>query len=174
MKKTTILFFTLTTSFMFSQVYDTYTAKNGTLYKLGYTIRLNVGSGQQGDFLYLQVEGWAKAFVTINDIDRYAGFSRSNSNPSKSFAGISLILKKINKDKSDHISFTVSAKKGSNYTLQIEEAIQSCEVENCKQQLTTFSTDKYDKLKKIQDLKDSGTLNNEEFEVEKDKIIKEL
>lgn len=37
---------------------------------------------------------------------------------------------------------------------------------------TINNTDKYDELKKLQDLKNAGTLTDEEFEIEKNKILK--
>lgn len=66
-----------------------------------------------------------------------------------------------------------------NYEIDLENAIKSGELivpdeflPKEKSQNINSET-KYDKLKKIKDLKDSGVLSEEEFQKEKDKIMSE-
>lgn len=167
MKKTFSFLLLIIFSLGFSQIYDSYTATNGIKYKLGDTLTLNIGSAPNGSFRYFQVGGFGKGFTHSND----------NNNPTRLFTGTKIFIKKINKDKNERITFVVSAKRGVPYDLHIEEAIQTCEIKDCDklkiESKNTHQPDKYDKLKKLQELKDAGTINSEEFESEKGKILRE-
>ncbi|MCJ8153193.1 SHOCT domain-containing protein [Chryseobacterium sp. SSA4.19] len=174
MKNILILFAILLTNFSYCQIYDSYTASNGVKYNLKDTITLNIGSGPGGEFLYFQIGGWAKGFALASDANQYSKFGRSNSNPTKTFAGKNVRLKKILKDKDGRITFVVTAKMGSNYDLKIEEAIQTCEIKDCKKSENTaaqYQPDKYDKLKKLKELRDNNTISEEEFQKEKEKVL---
>lgn len=148
-----------------AQYYDSYEATNGKTYKKGDTITLNIGSATNGSFRYFQIGGFGK-FTAASD----------QNNPTRFFNGRQIYIKKIVKDKNDRFTFIVSAKRGINYDLYIEDALQTCEIKDCeslKNPPKPMSSDKYDRLKKIQELKESGTLTSDEFEIEKAKILKD-
>lgn len=71
------------------------------------------------------------------------------------------------------VYFTVGGGNITNYTLDIENAIATCEVENCIEEKNerNSSVDKYDQLKKLKELFDEGILTQEEYDAEKKKIL---
>lgn len=141
-----------------------YTAFNGTTYKPGDIIKLGKGSAPNGDFVYLQIGGWA------------AGTGASTIIGS-SYAGLAVEVKKIkeyNFKGQEKVAFTVDGGNITNYLLMIEDAIATCEVADCNNELgevQNSTTDKYDELKKLKELLDSGVLTQEEYESEKRKVL---
>ena len=139
---------------------DSYAASNGIKYSVGDTIWLATGSGLDGDFIYANMlsehlsRHYANSFYTIKKIKPEFGS----------------LLK-------ERLLFTLS--RGIvNFKLDIEGAIQSCEIKDCKEEKsgTTIiqqinQDDKYDKLKKLKELLDAGILTQEEFDAEKKKIL---
>ncbi|GAA0878976.1 hypothetical protein GCM10009119_19440 [Algoriphagus jejuensis] len=141
---------------------EEYTASNGVTYKIGDEIKLGRGSDTNGKFVYANVGGWA---VSTNPEDNRLGAAN---------AGLIVTVKKINKynhKRYKGVYFIVGGGNITNYTLDIENAIQSCEVENCAQESQTVTTDKYDQLAKLKKLLDDGVLSVEEYELEKKKIL---
>ena len=161
MKKTALLFYLLISTVSFSQrvqKLDEYKASNGVVYKKGDIITMNIGSAHNGGFVYLTVGGWTPSSFQI---------------PS-SFAGAPVKVKKIKKYKVkgvEKVLFTVGGGNITNYVLDIEPAIQVCEVTPCKAKDGKHSSSKYDELKKLKELLDSRVINEEEFEIEKKKIL---
>lgn len=140
-----------------------YKASNNIAYKVGDTIKLGRGSGLQGTFVYLKMAGW---------------MAGSTTQIGSAYGGLNVIIKKIKKQTfkgGEKIYFTVGGGNITNYSLEIEEAIASCEIKDCvkNQETLTPQSDKYDKLKKLKDLLADGTLSQEEFESEKKKLLKE-
>ncbi|MGY0425249.1 MAG: SHOCT domain-containing protein [Polaribacter sp.] len=81
-------------------------------------------------------------------------------------------IKKYNRRRYKGVIFTIGGGNITNYLLRINEAIASCEVTPCpnkKVNVVNTTESKYDKLKKIKDLLDSGVLTKEEFEKENTK-----
>lgn len=139
-----------------------YKASNNVTYKVGDSIALGRGSGLQGTFVYLKMAGWmAGTDVQIGS----------------AYAGLNVIIKKLKVQKfkgASKMYFVVGGGNITNYTLEIEEAIASCEVKDCNATKTVSSApapDKFDQLKKLKDLLANGTLNQEEFEAEKKKLL---
>lgn len=92
-----------------------YKASNGITYQPGDTVRLGMGSGTNGEFLYVASGGLAPAGLSRAYAQRYT------------------IIKKINNVKfkgQDSYYFVVSMG-NSTYNLGIENAIATCEV-SCK------------------------------------------
>lgn len=92
-----------------------YKASNGIIYHPGDTVRLGMGSGNNGEFLYVASGGLAPA-----------GLSRA-------YAQKYTVIKKINnvKFKGQDSYYFVVGMGNSTYNLGIENAIASCEV-SCK------------------------------------------
>ncbi len=152
---------------------ETYTASNGITYKVGDTITLGKGSGMNGHFAYVQMGGFYNAMAAMNGNTRDI-----SSGLDRNYSGTNVVLKKIKtyKDRrgTNKTTFVVGGGNITNYDLRIEDAISSCEIKDCTdtQKVEVVSAEsKYDKLKKIKELKDSGVLNDEEFEAEKKKIM---
>lgn len=140
-----------------------YKASNNVTYKVGDTIQLGRGSGIQGTFVYLKIAGWAAGSAT---------------QIGSAYGGLNVNIKKIKKATfkgAEKIYFTVGGGNITNYSLEIEEAIATCEVKDCTSpQGTVISqSDKYDKLKKLKDLLSDGTLSQEEYDSEKKKLLQE-
>lgn len=138
-----------------------YTASNKITYKEGDMITLGRGSGLQGTFVYLKIAGWMAGGTT---------------QIGSAYSGLNVEIKKIKKFKfkgAEKTVFTVGGGNITNYSLEIEEAIASCEIKDCINQNTTTigEADKYDKLKKLKVLFDDGTLTKEEYDVEKKKLL---
>ncbi|WP_026632820.1 SHOCT domain-containing protein [Dyadobacter alkalitolerans] len=56
--------------------------------------------------------------------------------------------------------------------MDIENAIATCEIENCKGESSVHAkSDKYDQLKKLKDLHDKGILSEDEYSAEKKKLL---
>jgi len=149
-----------------------YNASNGITYKIGDKIKLGRGSATNGDFLYLQMGGWgaAMSYNSNKGSDQF--------NIGKSYSGLAVEIKKIKTYKfkgEEKVIFTVAGGNITNYNLVIEDAIATCEVADCKKEETTTSSSesKLDKLKKLKELLDSGTLTQEEFDKEKQKVLDE-
>lgn len=142
---------------------DQYVASNGVTYKVGDEIKLQRGSDTNGKFVYVTIGGWA---VSMD--------AEANRLPASN-AGLIVTIKKIKKynyKRYQGVYFTVGGGNITNYTIDIENAIATCEVENCKStdQEQAQNDDKYDKLSKLKELLDGGVLTEEEYQAEKAKI----
>lgn len=147
---------------------DDYKASNGITYKVGDEIKLGRGSDTNGRFVYVNMGGWGAA-MSGNPEQNWLGAAN---------AGLLVTIKKIKKynyKRYKGVYFTVGGGNITNYTIDIENAIATCEIENCNQEdnSSTAATDKYDKLAKVKKLFDDGVLTKEEYETEKEKILKQ-
>jgi hypothetical protein len=138
-----------------------YKASNGITYKVGDMVLLGRGSGGQGTFVYLKIAGWAAGGAT---------------QIGSAYSGLNVEIKKIKLFKfkgAEKIVFIVGGGNITNYSLEIEEAIASCEIKDCisPNNAPVSQTDKYDQLKKLKALLDDGTLSKEEYEAEKKKLL---
>jgi hypothetical protein len=140
-----------------------YKASNNVTYKVGDNVQLGRGSGIQGTFVYLKISGWAAGSATQIG----SAYGGSNVNIKK--------IKKATFKGAEKIYFTVGGGNITNYSLEIEEAIASCEVKNCVSTQNTIisQSDKFDKLKKLKELLTDGTLTQEEYDAEKKKLLQE-
>src|SRR5690348_2738732 len=67
-----------------AQKMDSYTASNGVTYNVGDTVKLGRGSDPSGDFLYLQMGGWAALDAET-----------SATKVGKNYSGMAVLIKKI-------------------------------------------------------------------------------
>jgi len=145
------------------------TASNGITYKIGDEIKLGRGSDTNGKFVYVNIGGWA---ISTNPEENRLGAAN---------AGLFVTIKKINKynyKRYKGVYFTVGGGNITNYNLDIENAIKTCEVENCTEEVQKVEvvgnmSDKYDQLKKLKKLLDEGVLTQAEYDAEKKKILEQ-
>lgn len=148
------------------QKLDEYKASNGITYKIGDEIKLGRGSNDNGSFVYVTMGGWAAANGDVS------GLPPAN-------AGLLVTVKKIRKFDYKHqkgVYFTVGGGNITNYNLDIESAIQTCEIQDCKEDNVAKSdskdgSDMFEQLKKLKELHDTGILTKEEYEKEKKEIL---
>ena len=119
----------LVSSHSFAQKLKEYKAINGITYKIGDTVKLDSGSGVNGEFLYLQMGGWGAValFNSNNGSDQL--------NIGRGYAHSFVLVKKIKKNSykgRSKVIFTVDGGNISNYSLLIDDAIDVCEVAPCK------------------------------------------
>jgi len=151
-----------------------YEASNGERYRVGDTIKLGRGSGVNGQFLYVQMGGWLATMGYNQDK------GQDQLNLPRGIAGTKVVVKKIKRYTyrgTVKYSFVVGGGNITNYNLDIESAIETCEVVPCKPPepipvtITQPKPDKYDQLKKLKELLDSGAITKEEYEIEKKKVL---
>jgi hypothetical protein len=148
---------------------EEFTASNGITYKIGDEIKLGRGSDTNGKFVYVNIGGWA---ISTNPEENRLGAAN---------AGLLVTIKKINKynyKRYKGVYFTVGGGNITNYNLDIENAIKTCEVENCTEEVQKVEvvgnmSDKYDQLKKLKKLLDEGVLTQAEYDAEKKKILEQ-
>ncbi|WP_281991194.1 SHOCT domain-containing protein [Aquimarina aggregata] len=170
MKKITFLFITIS-ALIFNighaqkkvQKLTEYKASNDVIYKTGDRIKMGKGSSTNGDFVYLKIAGWMAGSPDATPIG-------------SAYAGMELKIKKIkryNHKMFKGVYFTIGGGNIVNYNLDIENAISTCEIQNCtgKTRTNIAIDDKYDQLKKIKKLFDDGILSEEEYKTEKTKIL---
>lgn len=143
-----------------------FTATNGVTYKVGDEFKLGQGSDTNGKFVYVNIGGWG---VSSNAEQNRLGAANS---------GLIVTLKKIKKynlKRFKGVYFIVGGGNITNYTIDIENAIKSCEIEICDndKSITENKPDKYDQLAKLKKLLDDGVLTQEEFDAEKKEILKQ-
>ncbi len=146
---------------------DVYSASNGITYKEGDIIKLGRGSATNGDFLYLQMGGWA----ALAAYDTNKGSDQNNIG--RSYSGMNVTLKKMMQQTRKGATKTIFVVGGgniTNYNLLIEDAIATCEIADCKGK-EEAGLGKLEQIKKLKELLDSGALTQKEFDEQKQKLL---
>lgn len=158
--------------FSFGQKLKEYKASNGITYRIGDTVKLGRGSDPNGNFMYVQIGGWGKAFTYES------GKGAAQYDLDRNFAGTAAVIKKIRNEKAhgaDRIVFTVGLGNISNYDMYIEYAIATCEIADCKKNLTMTAeqpkASNAEELAKYKKLLDQGAITKAEYEAVKKKLL---
>lgn len=165
MKKSILTILALMPILTFAQKETEYKATNNVIYKIGDTIKLGMGSAINGDFLYLQMAGWAGAMN---------GGSSDANNIGKKYANTNVIIKKIKSSKvrgAKKYRFIVGGGNITNYELLIEEAISSNEIRSDQSDIKSVNIDNLDQIEKLKKLFDSGAITQDEFNSKKKKLL---
>ncbi|MCK0126914.1 SHOCT domain-containing protein [Gelidibacter sp. F2691] len=147
---------------IYAQNLKEYKASNGITYKIGDDVIMGIGSGNNDQYVYMWIT---------------SALAKGGEIKSRAYNGYPVTIKKIKRfkdKKTEKVLFLVGGGNISNYTLDIENAIESCEIKDCGNNSTKISdkeTDKYEKLKKLKELLDSGIITQAEFDSEKKKIL---
>jgi hypothetical protein len=138
-----------------------YAASNGITYHKGDKVTLGTGSASEGDFQFLRTGGME---IATNEFENKKD----------------LIIKSIGtfqKEDARMVYFTLEGKDKSICKLLIEEAISNCEVLPCplKMQMKIISAkDPRDRLEKLQELYDTGAIEEEEYETMRQEILNDI
>jgi hypothetical protein len=171
MKRILLLFLLIGSTQCFAQKITEYKATNDITYKVGDTVKLGRGSAPNGEFLYLQMGGWAAAM----SYDSNKGSDQMNIGRGYANTGVTIKKMKTHKIKGfQKMMFTVGGGNITNYVLSIDDAIQACEVIPCKSNNTAVATapaSTADEIAKLKKLLDSGALTQAEYDAQKKKIL---
>lgn len=154
-KITFIFFFISLTSFSQTE----YKTKQGITYKIGDTIHIGRPMKIGRSMVMVAASHWKTIF-------KMNGSNSSNSN----LTDKKVIINKIEEASGiTRFNFRIYQ---TNFYVNIDEAITTGEILSEHSLDSDKTEDKYDKLKKIKELYDSGALTKEEFDLEKTKILK--
>ena len=187
MKKLTLIFLMIYGNMIYSQNQpkfesDTLTTSTGFKVYEGLDLKIGTGSMNDGDFKFIRTN--ATSLFNYTSTTGYNGLANQANSFSRSNSGLTYKVKKImhrGKKKNGYVYYAKIGQSLINYEVDIENAIKYGEIivpeeflPKSKSNLNTNVIEsKYDKLKKIKELKDSGILSDEEFQKEKEKIMKE-
>lgn len=161
---------------------DTLTTSTGFKVYEGLSIKIGTGSMNDGDFKFIRTN--ASSLFNYYSTTGYQGLANQANSFRRSNSGLTFKVKKIMTRGNKKNGYVYYAKIGQsliNYEMDVENAIKSGEIvvpeeflPKTKNQIQEIIKEsKYDKLKKIKELKDSGVLSEEEFQKEKERIMSE-
>ncbi len=161
MKKLMFVLLILCSFNSYSQKLKEYKASNGITYHVGDSVVMGAASGDNDYYVYM----WMTSAL-----------AKGQGIRGRAYIDTPVIIKKIKNFKvrgEEKVMFLVGGGNITNYTLDIENAISACEIKDCNNKKPTSNsmTSKYDELKKLKELLDSGVITQEEFEKEKEKIL---
>lgn len=185
MKKLLLTFTIFIFAILFSQTSpkfenDTLTTSTGFKVYEDLDLKIGTGSMNDGDFKFIRTN--ASSLFNYYSTTGYQGLANQANSFRRSNSGLTFKVKKIMSRGNKRNGYVYYVKIGSgliNYEMDIENAIKSGEIVipdefmPKEKSQTQNSETKYDRLKKIKELKDSGVLSDEEFQKEKDKIMNE-
>jgi hypothetical protein len=161
---------------------DTLTTSTGFKVYEGLSIKIGTGSMNDGDFKFIRTN--VSSLFNYYSTTGYQGLANQANSFRRSNSGLTFKVKKIMTRGNKKNGYVYYAKIGQsliNYEMDVENAIKSGEIvvpeeflPKTKNQIQEIIKEsKYDKLKKIKELKDSGVLSEEEFQKEKERIMSE-
>lgn len=151
-----------------------YKASNGVTYHVGDTLRLGHGTNN-GNFTTLKVNGFTAFMIKSHSHDGDRDSRLYASNTVTNARALVKSIKQVTQygETKYYLVVTIQRAPGS-YDLDIEAAINNCEVANCtgsKPGLAQAAPDKYDQIKKLKQLLDSGALTQSEYDEQKKKLL---
>ena len=171
MKKLVLLLLLCAALPALAQKSEQYKAVNKVTYKIGDTVRLGRGSAPNGSFNYMQIGGFG-AFLAHK---QQRGDQLSVD---KEYANTAVVIKKMKAASVNGVkkmTFVVSADRPINFNLNIDDAIQTCEVLPCPSQnpsaTTTGALSVADEIAKLKKLLDSGAITQAEYDTQKKKLL---
>ncbi len=160
---------------------DTLTTSTGFKVYEGLSIKIGTGSMNDGDFKFIRTN--ASSLFNYYSTTGYQGLVNQANSFRRSNSGLTFKVKKIMTRGTKKNGYVYYAKIGQgliNYEMDVENAIKFGEIivpdeflPKAKNQVLELKESKYDKLKKIKELVDSGVLSEEEFQKEKERIMNE-
>ena len=158
---------------------DTLTTSTGFKVYAGLDLKIGTGSMNDGDFKFIRTN--ANSLFRYSSTTGYQGLANQANSFNRANSGLSYKVKSMMPRGSNKNGYVYYAKIGQgmvNYEVDLENAIKTGEIivpdefmpkfkTNAVQVISTES--KYDKLKKLKELKDDGVLSEEEFQNEKGK-----
>ncbi|WP_300675504.1 SHOCT domain-containing protein [Soonwooa sp.] len=161
---------------------DTLTTSTGFKAYEGLELKIGTGSMNDGDFKFIRTN--ASSLFNYTSTTGYKGLANQANSFARSNSGLSYSVKKImprGSKKNGYVYYVKIGRGLMNYEVDLENAIRSGEIivpnefmpKSKNQTQVVISESKYDKLKKIKELKDNGILSDDEFQKEKDKIMAE-
>lgn len=141
---------------------ERYVDKNGYEYVIGEELILNEGSAPDGSFNYVTV------------LNALGGSSKADAGFSGHKFKIGTITK-LNTRSKKRVDLT-GIRGALIFSINLTAAVNSCEVGDCSNtsnSVVVQESDKYDKLSKLKKLLDQGVISQEEFDIEKKKVLEE-
>lgn len=161
---------------------DTLTTSTGFKVYEGLELKIGTGSMNDADFKFIRTN--ASSLFRYSSTTGYQGLANQGNSFRRENSGLVYKVKSImarGSKKNGYVYYVKIGRGLINYEVDLENAIRSGEIivpdefmpksKNQTQVIVTES--KYDKLKKIKELKDSGILSDDEFLKEKEKIMAE-
>lgn len=165
-----ILFFAWPVLLYSQESVKEFTASNGVTYQQGDTITLGQGSAQDGGYLFLQIEAGTTSNQSGNNVQHVS------VNYPESYVIVQEIKTYTDRG-AEKVCFTVGDGNSSPHKLLIEEAIKACEVNPCTvkvQARGTLIKDPLERLQKLMDKRDEGEITDEDYEIMKANILKDI
>ncbi|MEO6850201.1 MAG: SHOCT domain-containing protein [Mucilaginibacter sp.] len=172
MKKLLLIIMLLSPIAGYSQTLKEYKASNGKTYHPDDTVKVGLGSMQDGSFKYVLIN---QLLPGPPDPRRSNGMSAH-----KDMSGSGFVIKKIRNSKQfasgqEKVVFTVRTGGLPTCDIWIEEAIASCEVTPCADSKSNkpATIGVADELLKLKKLLDSGAITQAEYDAQKKKLLAE-
>ncbi len=162
---------------------DTLTTSTGFKVYEGLELKIGTGSMNDGDFKFIRTN--ANSMFKYSSTTGYQGLANQANSFRRDNSGLVYKVKSImtrGSKKNGYVYYVKIGRGLVNYEVDLENAIRAEEIivpeefmpKSKSQSVQVVTTEsKYDKLKKIKELKDSGILSEEEFAKEKEKIMAE-
>lgn len=155
---------------------ESFTAFTGTVYKEGDTLQLGMGTMDNGAFKYIQMSQYSVG-VLVTATNNVA-YNKDQWSLDRRYAGYKAVIRKFERRGTRRIGYKTVAiiKFDSPFSdeVDINSAIKSGEIidPNYTPNTPHNTQSVADEIKKLKDLEDQGIITKEEFEKQKQKLLK--